>query len=458
MRYETHEGGTTPVGASDLTDKAPAITFESLTFSDGTTIALDPTDIVVFVGPNNAGKSVALRELNEHLDKTQDFTVVKSAERHTTGSPEDFGTFINKHLQITNRGSSRHYSGHGVSFSMGGGTVEQMWPNGIGVFKPLFCMRIPTKTRITDSDPVNAIDVLNETASHPIQMLYSDDQLECRISGYFRQAFGEDLVVFHAGGRTIPLLVGKRPLPVQGEQFTSRAYSERLRSSTVPLEEQGDGMRSFASAILHLLSPITPSILLLDEPEAFLHPPQARLLGEVIAVEKSSHAQLFVATHSTDVLHGLINVASNNLQVLRMQRDGNVNRIKKLDKRLVKKISTDPLMKYSSVMSGVFHERVIICEADADCLFYGSLLDLPQVHGDRQPDVLFVHANGKSRMATLAEALVALDVPVDIVADIDVLNDLNVLKGIVNALYGDWTAMKPIATAVKKAIEEHNLR
>ena len=293
MRYETHEGGTTPVGASDLTDKAPAITFESLTFSDGTTIALDPTDIVVFVGPNNAGKSVALRELNEHLDKTQDFTVVKSAERRTTGSPEVFGTFINKHLQVTNRGSSRHYSGHGVSFSMGGGTAEQMWPNNIGVFKPLFCMQIPTKTRITDSDPVNAIDILNETASHPIQMLYSDDQLECRISGYFRQAFGEDLVVFHAGGRTIPLLVGKRPLPVQGEQFTSRAYSERLRSSTVPLEEQGDGMRSFASAILHLLSPITPSILLLDEPEAFLHPPQARLLGEVIAAEKSPHAQLF---------------------------------------------------------------------------------------------------------------------------------------------------------------------
>ena len=32
----------------------------------------------------------------------------------------------------------------------------------------------------------------------------------------------------------------------------------------------------------------------------------------------------------------------------------------------MKAISTDPLMKYSSVMSGVFHERVIICEADAD--------------------------------------------------------------------------------------------
>ena len=69
-------------------------------------------------------------------------------------------------------------------------------------------------------------------------------------------------------------------------------------------------MRSYASVILHLLAPITPSILLLDEPEAFLHPPQARLLGEIIAAERPSRAQLVVATHSPDVLHGLINVAS----------------------------------------------------------------------------------------------------------------------------------------------------
>ena len=162
-----------------------------------------------------------------------------------------------------------------------------------------------------------------------------------------------------------------------------------------------------------------------------------------------------MATHSPDVLHGLINVAPEHLRVLRMQREGNVNRIKELDKEHVKKISTDPLMKYSSVMSGVFHERVIVCEADADCMFYSSLLDLPEVHGDRQPDILFVHANGKDRMATLASTLVALDVPVDVVADIDILNDLNVLKGVIKALDGDWGGVKPIATALKKSVEEY---
>ena len=75
-------------------------------------------------------------------------------------------------------------------------------------------------------------------------------------------------------------------------------------------------------------------------------------------------------------------------------------------------------MKYSSVMSGLFHSRVFICESDADCMFYGSILDLKEVHGETQPDALFVHGNGKDRMAKLAAALVPLGVEVDFVVDL----------------------------------------
>ena len=62
-------------------------------------------------------------------------------------------------------------------------------------------------------------------------------------------------------------------------------------SRTTPLKRQGDGMRSFASVVLHLLATVTPSILMLDEPEAFLHPPQARLLGTSL-LRKNVHPGL----------------------------------------------------------------------------------------------------------------------------------------------------------------------
>ena len=213
-------------------------------------------------------------------------------------------------------------------------------------------------------------------------------------------------------------------------------------------------MRSFASVILHLLAPITASVLLLDEPEAFLHPPQGRLLGEIIATEKPARAQLFVATHSPDVLQGLVSVASDRLRLVRMQRDGNVNRVKELDKELIKNISSDPLMNYSSVLSGVFHRRVIVCESDSDCMFYRSILDLDEVHGESQPDVLFIHAGGKHRMATLTETLRALDVSVDIIADIDIIRDETELGRIVNTLGGDWARIQPKAKVVRTAIND----
>ena len=319
----------------------------------------------------------------------------------------------------------------------------------------MFCLRMPTERRITGSDPPEVINIREQAAEHPIHILLGDDTLEIKISEYFRRAFHNDLMLDRNPARNISLLVGTRPTRdlQSGEDRVSKAYLDKIYDATAPLVQQGDGMRSFASVILHLLAPITASILLLDEPEAFLHPPQARFLGEIIATEKPSRSQLFVATHSSDVLQGLVNVATDQLRVVRMRRDGNINRIKELDKGLVKKISSDPLMNYSSVMSGVFHERVIVCESDSDCMFYRSILDLKEIHGEGQPDVLFIHANGKDRMGALAEILLALDVPVDVVADIDVIRDESGLELMVRSLGGDWSRIKPVAKIVRTAVD-----
>ena len=41
-------------------------------------------------------------------------------------------------------------------------------------------------------------------------------------------------------------------------------------------------------------------VFLLDEPEAFLHPPQALQLGEIISGLVEPSQQIFIATHSAD--------------------------------------------------------------------------------------------------------------------------------------------------------------
>ena len=451
MNHEVYESDTDLPQKIDSVTTDPAFTFKSITFSDGTTITLEPTDVVVLVGPNNAGKSVALRELETHVGGSFQGTVVTQIKYLHTGTEEELLAYMRRH---TKEDTSQQLVGY--LFSIYERNINSYWSSDgpLGDLSPFFCMRLQTETRISASNPAPAIRFPEDAVSHPIQMLYSDDDLEYRISDYFRQAFGEDLIIYRLGGNAFPLLVGERLVPLDGEDRISAPYCLRLLDSTVPLMEQGDGMRSFASVILHLLAPITPSILILDEPEAFLHPPQARLLGELIAKERSSRAQLFVATHSPDVLNGLLNVAPDRLRVLRIRREGNVNYVKELDKERAKEISTDSLMKYSSVLSGVFHERVIICESDSDCTFYSSILDLPEIHGVQQPDVLFIHANGKDRMATLARALKELDVQVDVIADLDILKSADVLKNIFETLGGEWVAIESMVRTVRCPIEQ----
>ena len=445
-----------PDKAESLTHHgSPSVTFKSLTFSDDTTIDLGPADVVVLVGPNNAGKSAALRELEDALGGNHQSTILKSCELRKDGTEESFRKFVEKHAQIKYERGSSTLLGYEWSVTRQDLDKQSFWPDNLSRFRSMFCLKMPTETRLLGSNPPNAINSREERFAHPIHILIDDDDLEIKISEYFRRAFHTDLILDRTPSKTISLLVGRRPKPDYGcgEDRASKTFRDRVFDSTIPLDQQGDGMRSFASVILHLLAPITASILLLDEPEAFLHPPQARLLGEVIATEKSSRAQLFVATHSSDVLRGLVNAASGQLRLLRMQREGDVNRIKELNRALLEKLSSDPVMNYSSVLSGVFHDRVIVCEADGDCMFYNSILDLEEVRGAGHPDVLFVHAGGKHRMAMLAETLRALDVTVDVIADIDILRNEGDLKRMVDILGGDWSRIGPVAKIVRTAVD-----
>ncbi len=234
----------------------------------------------------------------------------------------------------------------------------------------------------------------------------------------------------------------------------SKEFVEALQRSNVRLEAQGDGMRSFASVALHVLAARGHSIQFLDEPEAFLHPPQARLLGFYIAENRPRNSQLFISTHSTDVLDGLVDGGSDKVRIVRLRRDGDVNRVKELGKAKTKAIANDTLARFSRVFEGIFFEHVIICEADADCMFYQSILNLSSISGDRRPDVLFVHAAGKHRMAKLADTLRSLEVPVSVIADIDLLDDEGTFKNLFEELGGDWadvnTHWKTVSDAVLK--------
>ena len=430
------ENGEAHVDEIEL--RRPRLSFETITFSDGTTLTLDEADIVAFVGPNNAGKSAALRELQERVGRITSGLVIKSASMKKVGNRDDLQTYLEAKAQRTGDGANFSYAG--IGYSIHHSFISSFdHENNRHQVAPFFAKHLSTESRIMDSNAAPALALFHAPPTHPIHLLLMDPDLSKDISDKFRHGFGADLTPFRAGGSNFPLYVGEKPARPPDKDELSKEFIDARFRTNVMLEKQGDGMRSFAAVILHVLAAQTHSIQFLDEPEAFLHPPQARLLGRYIADNRPRGSQLFIATHSTDVLDGLLESGSDRLRIVRLRRDGDVNRVRELGKERTRAVASDTLARFSRVFDGIFFEHVVICEADADCMFYQSILNLPEISGDRRPDVLFIHTAGKHRMAKLVDTLRALDVPVSVIADIDILNDEGTFKNIFEKLGGSWT-------------------
>jgi len=410
----------------------PKVWVKEVGFSDGTKISISPNDIVVLVGPNNSGKSVALKNIEQKAqDVNSPGVVVTSLELATEGDESCLLSWLERNSKKNLRNPSNPTYAR-MDASVVESQAKPFWTNcttGLRNLAKFFFCLLTTEARLGAANPANNISLANEPLTHPIHYMQKNDTVEKKASKYFHKAFGEDLVVNRNAGNKVPLHCGKRPEAGEKEDRLSASYLERL-GKLPTLHTQGDGMRSFVGVLLHSLV-VDHSVVMIDEPEAFLHPPQARLLGQMIVNESPSGRQFFLATHSGDFLRGLLDSQSNRVRIIRIQRNGDVNPVKELDNDGIKKVWDDPLLRYSNVLDGLFHEKVILCEGDSDCRFYAAIMDaVTEREGDvNRGHVMFVHCGGKARMSVVISSLRNLDVPVRVVADFDLLNSRWVVYG-----------------------------
>jgi hypothetical protein len=314
----------------------------------------------------------------------------------------------------------------------------------------LLISELTTRSRLADCDPPQAVDAREPwSAVHPFHRMFEDDALEATTSDAFRIAFKSDFIIYRGAGKYIPAYVGQRPSMKEGEDRVSRGYLDRLRCLQ-PLEVQGDGIRSFISVVGRVLTENRP-IQLIDEPEAFLHPPQAKLIAQLIS-KYSRDKQTFLATHSSDVLQGLLRENSGRVSIVRLSRSATSARANYLPTESVAALWNNPILQFSNILDGLFHEGVIVTEADADCRFYEALSKVT-IAQDDLPDTHYTYSGGKDRMPVVIAALVGLKVPVASIVDFDVLNAEQPLRRIVEAHGGAWQSVKSDWSAVKAAVE-----
>lgn len=429
------------------------IRVREIQLSSGQTLPIEDEGIYVIVGPNNSGKSTLLteiyRKIEQGISTTSSFKVCKDIKLEKNGAEKDLKDFLEKHIGISTSTGYRIVKGFQVSDHEA--NILSYWQNinnGLHSATKLFVTQVNTNQRLTAVTPPKSIDFLRQHAEHPIQALYQNDQSEKKLSAAVNKAFGSEITVNRGGGATIPLHFGKPPIIELGEDRVSFSYLSKLRE--LPLvSEQGDGIKSYVGTLL--LSTIFPrQITLIDEPEAFLHPPQSRLMGKYLGKEFSG-GQLFISTHSGDFLRGLLDSNSKNVHVIRITRKDDTNTLSVLNPKDITDLWGDTILRFSNILDGIFHESVIVCESDSDCRFFSSVLDSLQNTKENvaSPDVMFTSSGGKHRFFTIVRSLKKLGVNTRIIADFDILSEESAIKELVELAGGDWTAY---SAAYRKAV------
>lgn len=422
----------------------PKLTVSSIKFNEGNIIELNDSSITIFVGGNNVGKTAALKNLynlthpNGHT-VTHKVLIEANLEKIGTGQElinflqnDEFRVYINENSEVNVGNSLCKLS-----------AIDKIWTKNPGKdFGDIFIKFLMTENRLNFSNKTENKDFYKEKPTHPIHLMYLDENIEHAISDYFRKAFNLDLIVDRFSGKTIYLKVGDRPKFLDGENHLSKSYNERIRSLPT-LQDQGDGMRSFVSILLEMISK-NHSSLMIDEPEAFLHPPQARLLGKLIGMLFIDR-QIFISTHSSDLIKGILESNNKNVNLIRIQRNKENNLGSLLNNKDIETIWNDPILRYSPIIDGLFHENVIVCESDGDCRFFTALLEA-QFENDplyyRISDTLFVPAHGKAKIPSIVRALKKIAVPTYSICDFDIFNNVSPLKELVEAHEGNWAEIE----------------
>ncbi len=411
-------------------------------FNNGQGLDISKNDIIVFVGPNNAGKSQALKDIYTLSEKKVPSVVVSDVK--ITKSSLPISSVLSAISKGTNNGSYTTYNVLNSLMNIRSNTDTQFQSMPFfDQFRNLFVINLDTSARLTIcSAPQNIRR--DENKSHPIHYAAFDGKYRKWLSDNFKKAFGVEITPNIQYGAAIPLCIGK-PVILEGDyedEITRQEDVAKILETYDQVQNQGDGIKSFTGILLYLMLDYY-RIYLIDEPESFLHPPQARIMGQIIGQTLSDNQQAFISTHSEEIIKGLLEVCPERIKIVRITRDGNINKFSILNNIDFNRIWSDPLLKYSNIMASLFHKTVVLCESDSDCKMYSIIESHIKQKQQKYSETLFIHCGGKHRMSKIIQALRSLNVAVTTIVDIDILNDEAVFKGIVEAYGIDYNSIKP---------------
>lgn len=413
----------------------PSVSIERIKFNDETLIDFESDDIVLLVGANNVGKSRTIKDLKDDLnDLCKPKVIVDEVTYKSSNfSSSQLKDYFEKNISKDDFGNYNVLIDDNQFQSFNASTFTDSREEK-QYYKVLFSF-LSTENRLNITRPMKFNTNFDNRSLNIMKGLESDLESINTLNEKLQMGFEKSIEAYEDfldGTIVKKYKIGKSE-DIKNAINSNRRDNHNLLKEMEDLYTQGDGIRS-AFAILASLIVNNHSLYLIDEPETFLHPPQARLLARNI-VNLSNEKQCFISTHNIDFIKGVLEADSSRVKIIKIDRFENKNKFNLVDNNSVAEIANDKNLRYTNILDGLFYDRLVLCENESDCKFYSAILE--NLDLVKYQNTLFCAVGGKHQFKKVVPLLKKLNIQYAIIADIDLINSKDNLKQLVNSIEDD---------------------
>jgi hypothetical protein len=392
--------------------------------------------ITIFVGPNNSGKSKALSEIEQYITNPgrPPSVVLSGVDFNGISDPVVAETEFKNMETIPPQGitilpENNFVTSKRGSFQLKKADLIKAIMSPLSNFD-LFSIWLSAHVLMLGG--ANRINLINEQQAGDFQnppqtsfqRIFRDDKKRLEFRTIVHNALGFYPVIDPTNPGRLRFKISDRAPSTEIEERGWHTEAIAFHSKAEAIEQSSDGIKAFSGIVLELIAG-NPRLLLIDEPEAFLHPALAFKLGnEIGKLALKEEKSVFVSTHSSSFLMGCLQSGST-INIVRLTYTKKIATSRVLPSSKIVELMRNPLLRSSGVISALFYDFVIVTESDADRAFYSEinerLLRFRPEWGIQ--NCLFLNSQGKHTLGTIVKPLRELGIPTACIVDIDVLKD-----------------------------------
>ncbi|MBS0252416.1 MAG: ATP-binding protein [Proteobacteria bacterium] len=394
--------------------------------------SLQPS-VTIFVGPNNSEKSLLLREINALCKDGSNGPHTRILDTlQFEGVDEQTAQIDLKKIQRAISPGEALQPGQSSIWLNGGHSVVDNQTYLIGRKQPNQHLSLYAYYYLSGLtlwlDGATRIGLLNQVPPGdlkapvaPLAKIFMNDPMRTKWRTEVHNAFELYPAIDATVGNILSVRFGSTP-PSKERSFEEENID--WMKAARPLEEVSDGVKAFSGILLQVFAG-DPKVILIDEPEAFLHPSLARTLGKSLATAAHSEDKfVFVSTHSSEFVMGAIQSGAV-VNIVRLTHDAGVGTARLLPNDDLVQMMNDPMLRSVGVLSGLFFNNVVVTEGDTDRAFYQEVNERLLAAGDPRaiPHALFLNADNKDTIPAIVGPLRKLGIPAVGVFDLDVVRE-----------------------------------